>query len=302
MRYVSLPRKKALVIFFAVYMSTLPPAFGWSRVGHQTVALIAERRLSKTALDQVHAILGPGVGLADIAGCADNIKRRPIKCADAFNVSRNPTSRTWHYINIPVKDSPDVGTIMDYCRIHGKAKGCIIDEINKGLRILKDPAATRAEKQIALMFVVHFVGDLHMPLHNAFGVDAKGRSDGGGNGAEVWFLQSPRAKRPTNLHHVWDNMLESDSTLKKTGAVAYADRLESDMRGKDVSVWLKSDLAAASLESFAIAKTLIYPAYRAPGGKRPGKEYQERMQPIAFEQVEKAGARLADALEKALAP
>jgi len=189
---------------------------------------------------------------------------------------------------------------MNYCRLHGKAQSCIIDQINEGLGVLKDPATTRAQKQIALMFVVHFVGDINTPLHNAFEVDAKGRGDGGGNGTEVWFLQSPRAKNPMNLHHIWDNMLETDSALKKTGAAAYAKRLEADMRRKDVKPWLKADLTEAAFESFEIAKTLIYPAYHASDGHHPGKEYQERMQPIAFEQVQKAGARLAALLEAAL--
>lgn len=275
-------------------------ALAWSRVGHQTIALIAEHRLSTGALAGVHAILGPGIGLADIAACADNIKRRPIRCAGAFDVSANPSSRKWHYINIPIKDSPNAATIMDYCRIHGKSRPCIIDQVETALQVFKDPAASRIDKQLALMNVVHFVGDIHTPLHNAFATDANGRGDGGGNGAEVWYMQSPRAKRPTNLHHVWDNMLESDSVLKKTGAAAYANRLEANLHAKDVAKWQESSLAEAASESFLIAKTLIYPAYHARDGKRPGKDYQERMQPVAFEQVEKAGVRLAALLESAL--
>lgn len=290
----------AVFAMAALSSSLVPVAFGWSRVGHQTVALIAEHRLSKGAQDQLHSILGPGVGLADIAGCADNIKRRAIKCADSFQVARDPSSRKQHYINISIKDSPSPSTIMDYCRIHGNARVCIIDQIQDGLAVLKDPAAARTQKQIALMFIVHFVGDLHQPLHNAFEVDAKGRGDGGGNGTEAWFLQSPRAKHPMNLHHVWDNMLETDAVLKKTGAAAYANRLEAGLRKKDVAPWLKADSADAALESFTIAKTLIYPAYHTRGGNRLGNDYRDRMQPIAFEQVEKAGVRLAAMLEEAL--
>lgn len=269
-------------------------------MGHQTVALVAEHRLSSAALSQVHGILGPGVGLADIAGCADNIKRRPIKCADSFHVARDPASRKQHYINISIKDSPNLSTIMAYCRIHGNARACIIDRIREGLAVLKDPAAERAQKQLALMFIVHFVGDIHQPLHTAFEVDAKGRGDGGGNGAAVWFMQSARAKHPTNLHHVWDNMMESDAVLKRTGALAYAKRLEAQMPEKDVASWVNADMDGAALESFEIAKTVIYPAFHANAGERLGADYQARMQPIAFKQVQKAGVRLAAMLEEAL--
>lgn len=269
-------------------------------MGHQTVALIAEHRLSPAAAKQVQAILGPGLSLADIAGCADNIKRRAIKCADSFQVARDPSSRKQHYINVSTKDAPNLSTIMAYCRIHGNARACIIDQIQDGLAVLKDPAAMRAQKQVALMFIVHFVGDLHQPLHTAFEVDAKGRGDGGGNGADVWFMQSPQAKHPTNLHHVWDNMLETDSTLMKTGAPEYARRLEAGMPEGEVTKWLSVDSAGAALESFEIAKTVIYPAFHAQGGNRPGKSYQDEMQPIAFRQVQKAGVRLAAMLEDAL--
>ena len=269
-------------------------------MGHQTVALIAEHRLSSATATQLHAILGPGVSLADIAGCADNIKRHSVKCADSFQVARDPASRKQHYINIPIKDSPDLSTIMAYCRIHGKARACIIDQIQDGLAVLRNPDATRAQKQIALMFIVHFVGDLHQPLHNAFEVDAKGRGDGGGNGAEVWFMQSPRAKHPMNLHHVWDNMLETDSVLKKTGAQEYAKRLEAGISADEAAKWASVDSAGAALESFQIAKTVIYPAFHAKGGSRLERSYQDQMQPIAFLQVQKAGVRLAAMLDEAL--
>jgi hypothetical protein len=264
------------------------------------VALIAEHRLSSATASQVHAILDPGVSLADIAGCADNIKRNAIKCAGSFQVARDPASRKQHYINIPVKDSPDRGSIMGYCRIHGAARACIIDQIQGGLAVLRDPDASRAQKQIALMFIVHFVGDLHQPLHNAFDVDAKGRGDGGGNGAEVWFMQSTRAKHPMNLHHVWDNMLETDASLKRTGAAEYAKRLEAGIPESEAAKWASVDSAGAALESFEIAQTVIYPAFHTHGGKRLGESYQDQMQPIAFRQVQKAGVRLAAMLNDAL--
>ena len=296
------PRKvlAALVAVAGLNSCLAPAAFGWSRVGHQTVALIAEHRLSPATAKQVRAILGPGISLADISACADNIKRRPIKCADSFQVARNPASRKQHYINISIKDSPDMSSIMTYCRIHGNARVCIIDQIEDGLAVLKDSDATRAQKQIALMFIVHFVGDLHQPLHNAFEVDAKGRGDGGGNGADVWFMQSPRAKHPMNLHHVWDNMLETDSVLKKTGAPEYAKRLEATISKDEAAKWLSVDSAGAALESFEIAKTVIYPAYHARRGERLAESYQDEMQPVAFLQVQKAGVRLAAMLDAAL--
>jgi hypothetical protein len=276
------------VIFLGLGLAVFPVAArAWGTLGHKTVAILAERRLSPNAARQVELILGPGVSLADVAKCADDIKRKPVRCG-SFLLSADRRSSGWHFIDIPITAAPTAATLRRYCGNHGRDDQCSVEQIKQELKTLKDPAATLSERQIALMFVVHLVGDLHQPLHNATDGDA------GGNAKLVRFMATPHARKPTNLHHVWDGMLMKDSVVKKTRPEALAAALERDMADKDTAAWTKGNVIdAAALESFSIAKTRIYRAYALEGGANLGRDYQAEMQPIAFEQVEKAGVRLA---------
>ena len=143
------------------------------------------------------------------------------------------------------------------------------------------------------MFLVHLVGDLHQPLHNATD------GDSGGNAKLVRFMATPHARKPMNLHHLWDNMIMKDSEVKKRRPADFADGLEADMKEKNTAEWSQGELIdSAALESFSIAKTRIYRAYATEGGNSIGRDYQRELQPVAFEQVEKAGVRLAALLNQ----
>ena len=261
--------------------------YAWGGLGHRTIGLIAEHRLSSKALAQVRVLLGPSTTLADISRCADDIKRMPIKCG-SFALNADNRSSRWHYLNIPINAAPTAETLRNYCRGHGRDDQCSTEQIKRQLGVLKDPKSDRHEKQIALMFLVHLVGDLHQPLHNADDGDA------GGNAKLVRFMPSKQGRKKTNLHHIWDNLLMRDAEVKKRGPKALADQLEREIERKKPSAWVKGDVVAvAALESFNIAKTRIYWNYAQNGGADLKGEYQGEMQPIAFEQVEKAGVRLA---------
>ena len=83
--------------------------------------------------------------------------------------------------------------------------------------MLKDPNASLADKQLALRFVVHLVGDLHQPLHVGKCCDK------GGNDVKVtWF------GKPTNLHAVWDSALVDEEQLSFTELAAKLERHISD--------------------------------------------------------------------------
>ena len=267
-------------------------ARAWGTLGHKTVAVLAQRRLTPKAAEQVRAILGSGATLADVAKCADDIKRKPVRCA-SFTLSADRRSSGWHFIDIPITATPTAATLKTYCRNHGKDDQCSTEQIKRELATLKDPRADLYAKQVALMFVVHLVGDLHQPLHNATDGDA------GGNAKLVRFLAGPRSRKRTNLHHIWDDVLMKDSEVKKRRPEAFADFLERDMAGKDVASWTRGELIdSAALESFSIAKTRIYRAYALGGNDALGRDYQAEMQPIAFERLEKAGVRLAELLNR----
>lgn len=270
-------------------------AHAWGKLGHKVVALLAERRLTPKAAKKVDELLGAKTSLADIAGCADDIKRKPIRCG-SFMLPADHYSSGYHFINIPIDASPSKTALRVYCRNHGRDDGCSVAQIKEDLKTLGDDGADRRDRQIALMFVVHLVGDVHQPLHDA------DDGDSGGNAKLVRFLQSARAKKPTNLHHIWDDVLLRDSDVRKTSPEQLAAELERDLARKNWSAWLSGDgIDDAALEAFAIAKDKIYPAYYELRGSF-GADYQREMQPIALEQVEKAGVRLAHLLNAALDP
>jgi hypothetical protein len=121
--------------------------FAWGHEGHRIVALIAEKNMTPAALANAKAILG-GASLEDVASWADDYRRD------------HPETGPWHYIDIPLADSR-----IDMARECPDGQ-CVIAQTEHFLAMLKDPKADRAAKAEALRFVVHFVGDLHQPLHD----------------------------------------------------------------------------------------------------------------------------------------
>jgi hypothetical protein len=291
----------------ALTLLLLPqPSRAWGAKGHRAVAFIAESRLSETAKQGIAAILGPGATLDRLAPCADFIRRDGGATCSGIPFAAEPESEPWHFVDAPLGDDPADGEALEaYC----KKGGCVMDAIAAQIAMLKDDASSQADKQKALMFLVHFVGDEHQPLH------CVNDDDRGGNGKLVrWTaplppqppkptkpekLESEAEKAPLNLHSLWDHIVEPSDVLD---AWMLAGKLETDIKGKDVSGWTQGDFVhAAALESFQLAKGTIYPAYdRNAGPEGPGIDaaYQARMQPIAFERLERAGVRLAAILEQ----
>jgi hypothetical protein len=277
----------------AVFLSArflLPDAaFAWSRSGHAAVALLAERRLSPRALLNVRAILGPNVGLAEIASCADG-DPAPA-CGKTFK--DDALRKDWHTIDIPVEDAPTAASLERYCR-----GNCVTDRINKSLNVLGDRDAPLARRRIALIYLVHFVGDVHQPLHCVVARLADGSPDPSAGRSPVAFMGWEGS-----LHWLWDNVIETPAVERARNARDLAERLESDMKGKDLESWKVGDLVSlAALESFQLAKETILPDYKRNGGREWGEDYGRRSRPIAYARLERAGVRLARMLETALGP
>jgi len=114
-------------------LSFLPSAWSWGRIGHRVAAEMAESRLTPHALAAVHSLLGPGVSLADISTWADE--------------QRNPSTGAWHYVDVPITESR-------YDPKFCPATGCVVSKIEDFERVLRDPKATKTEKQQALKYLV----------------------------------------------------------------------------------------------------------------------------------------------------
>lgn len=153
--------------------STVPPP--WGKTGHRVVGEVAQQYLTQRALKSVSDLLG-GETLAEAANYGDDIKSDP----------RYRKYTPWHYVNF----EPD----KRYGEDPPNPDGDLIQGIRHCSAVLEDPQSTREDRVFHLKLLIHFIGDLHQPMH-------LGREgDKGGNDIQVqWF------GRGSNLHRIWDS-------------------------------------------------------------------------------------------------
>jgi nuclease S1 len=248
-----------------VCMMPLHHAGGWFDFGHRMVARIAEQRVRPHTLEAVRDIL-EGQSLADASVWADNIKQYRHD-ADAL-----------HYVNIPL-----TATAYDSARDcpHGK---CVIAAIESDRRMLANPSAPVLDRADALRFLIHFMGDLHQPLHVA------DDSDRGGNRRPI-VLDGDS----TNLHEAWDGKMLEHYRLTEG---AYLGELRGEMDTIDLAALEGGTVVDWAMEGHRIAAEH---AYRLPRDGRVDERYLEANRPIIDHAIIAAGVRLANMLDEALA-
>ncbi|HVR84498.1 MAG TPA: S1/P1 nuclease [Planctomycetota bacterium] len=315
------PERRASLSAGVFALALLRPgaAGAWSSNGHRVIGLIAQSLLqeeaqrgdqsSQAALGAVSALLGPGVGLSDVAPCADLVRdlgKEPDRSGEEIHFHcgglvwrTDPLTLPWHFVDIPITAADAADSIDAHC-----GDDCVVAQIKKDVLVLQDPASLLPAKREALMFLVHFVGDEHQPLHCATEI-VDGQDDRGGNDKKVKF-----DGQPLNMHALWDHLIQTSDGLNDP--VPLAERLTAQLPPGATSQWTQGDFVAdAALESLAIAQRTIYPAYYAAarssvhGRRRRAAalpaDYQSRMEPIVEERLQKAGVRLAVLLKRALA-
>jgi len=261
--------------FVAAAAALIPaPALGWGKTGHRVVAAIADTQLSGLARAHVEQILGPGESLDEAANWPDEMRSAP----GSF---WQKTATPWHYVTLN-------GIIYD----HAPQEGDALEALNHFSTVLNDPNASLADKQRALRFIVHLVGDLHQPLHVGKCCDK------GGNDVKVtWF------GKPTNLHSVWDSQLVDDEQLSFT---EMASKLERHISPADVVKWWDINPRDWISESAEIRDT-VYPTKtdmpKPTKGKKPKKgepvlpdlsySYVYRFTPVMERRLSQGGVRLA---------
>jgi hypothetical protein len=249
-------------------------AQAWGGDGHQLVCLIADDRLRPAAKAGIHQLLGNDVNISDaqIASWADQIRRE-----------RSETG-PWHYVDIPV-DGKGFEEERD-----GQKGNNVVDKIADFEKVLKDPNASKNAKAEALKFLVHFVGDLHQPLHCA-----ERNKDKGGNSRLVFFLDRPRA---TNLHSVWDSaiLLAHRGTIRNA---AYADKLNAAITPEKAAEWAKGTPTDWANESHDVAVASVYKDVPADGPPpKLDQHYVDAAGPIIDQQLQRGGVRLATILNE----
>jgi hypothetical protein len=214
-----------LLGILAAALAVLAPgaAWAWGASGHSIVAEIAERRLNDHAAQQVALILGRGHSLASVSSWADDV--RPSR----------PQTANWHFVDIPIAQSAYNAATECAQTQNGD---CVLGELDR-LRGELRCSANPSERNEALRFAVHFVADLHQPLHTV--AEARGGNEIAVS-VDIHGLTCARgcAVSQSNLHSVWDTGLIEKSVYDWG---AYVDRLENG--------WLTSDEAKAAARSRA---------------------------------------------------
>jgi hypothetical protein len=172
--------KLLLLIPFLFFMkSSSDEAVFWGKNGHRATGEIAEKHLTRKAKRSIDKIL-KGQSLAFVATYADEIK----------SDKKYNKYYSWHYINMDLDQT--------YEQAEKNPKGDLVTGINTCIEILNDKNSSDDEKNFHLKMLVHFMGDLHQPMHIGR------KEDKGGNSIQVeWFGKG------SNLHRVWDtNMID----------------------------------------------------------------------------------------------
>lgn len=206
-------KKSLATLCLAACLLALCPAraAAWGGKGHRVVAHIAWDKLAGTrALDEVKAILGSDrAAFLDASTWPDTV-RFP---GSAFSYADN-----WHFVSIPrtslaYNQPTQCKRKVTVPNTGGRqVNDCVVGALDYAASVLRDPASTRQRKAVALKFIVHFVGDMHQPLHTSEDTQFKNhkgaKGDRGGNYRFVCFLGKCRQSgKNLNLHSTWDTYM-----------------------------------------------------------------------------------------------
>jgi len=265
-------------VFLTLTLASLP-AVAWGPEGHRIVAQIASKRLTPTARLRVIQILGND-DLAAISVWADDVR------------SERPETFAWHFVDIPMK-APAFSEARDCYHPDEKVPAslkdhhnCVVDRIEIFEQTLADPKAQRKERNEALKFLVHFVADVHQPMH------AIGEARGGNEIHVVEFGSTQCGKYTCNLHYAWDSGLIEHAGLSET---QYVSKIEQIIAAQKMTAdWLGAPAGWAN-QSFRVAKKVWL-----NDGAAVDEQYYKTNIDIVNYRLEMAGLRLAAFLNQAL--
>src|SRR5579871_701848 len=278
-------------------------AFGWSAEAHRAIAMIANQRLQGSRTTGAIAKILGSLTLADVATCPDEVRdleeygtKMSAICAAVFPMPPKGTA-PWHFVDTPIKGATFTPTAKDVTT--ACMDTCALVQIKKYLVILSnfkpdDTSEKKLADQQALSYVVHFIGDVHQPLHAA---DRNG--DKGGNAEHVKFFATDKIP----LHTIWDNQIVA--RIEKT-----PEDLVADLKTEITAANAEPTVTATdwAIQSYLLARDVAYKGVPAvPKGGQPdadvatlGQPYQDMAAPVVRTQIARAGVRLAAALQSTL--
>lgn len=257
LRYVHIVCLCALVV-----AALQRPAHGWGPEGHRITGEVAAAFLKDETKAAIEEILGRN-SLADVANWADEIRD--------FEEFR--WAAPLHYVNVP-RSATRVNMGRD-C----ENKMCVVGAIQKYEQELRDPATTPDKRRDALRFLVHFIGDVHQPMHVSYSDDL------GGNRIDVTLFGEP-----TNLHRAWDTGLIR-ARMRSDSPRELAQEIQASITEQLQSRWSASlDPVQWANESLHITRRIYA---ELPRGGALGQEYYEHNISDVLVRLAMAGVRIA---------
>lgn len=232
-------------------------ALAWGQTGHRVTGAIAEHYLSPAAQAAVRAIL-PAEDLAEASTYPDEMRSNP---GEFWQKTAGP----FHYVTVPVKKR--------YAQVGAPQEGDAVTALSKFRAVLKNPRSSLPEKQLALRFIVHIIGDLHQPLHSGNGTDR------GGNDVNINFFW-----KDSNLHRVWDSEMLDQRQLSYTEWTA---QLKRKISQQDITAWSVTDPLIWIAESIKIRDQLY------PHEEKISWDYLYQHLPEVKRRLQMAGIRIA---------
>lgn len=252
-----------LLLSSLLLLSTSMHAYDWGKKGHRVTGVIAEKYLTKKTKKALNELLD-GQSLAFVSTYGDEIK----------SDERYKEFGPWHYVNIPFNSTYEEHPKSD--------RGDIITGINTCVAVLQDVNESKDAKAFYLRLLVHFIGDLHQPLHVGLA------DDRGGNDFQVrWYDEG------TNIHTVWDTKMIESYDMSYTELAENADRLTKEelelLQSGSVIDWMED------------SRKLVKDIYRnTQEGDKLGYRYMYDYFNILRGQLQKGGVRLAHLLNELL--
>ena len=203
-------------------------ALAWGQIGHRVTGAIAQQHLTPQAQAAISALL-PTEDLAEASTYPDEMRSSP----DEFWQKK---AGPFHYVTIPEGQT--------YADVGAPEQGDGVSALKMFTANLKSSQTSKEEKQLALRFIVHIIGDLHQPLHAGNGTDR------GGNDFKVNFFW-----QDSNLHRVWDSELLEQRKLSYTEWTA---KLNRKISAQNINDWSTTDPQVWIAESIKI-RDEIYP-------------------------------------------
>lgn len=191
--------------------------FAWGAKGHQITGDIARDHLTPAARQNLIALLGND-DLGAISSWADEVRQQ------------HPEASGWHYVDIP-RDAAGFSEERDCYKPDQKHPtslddhhNCVVDRIKMFNQILGDKNSSQEARVKALKFLVHFVEDIHQPLH------AIDEARGGNDVHVSEFGSTQCGKYPCNLHYEWDTGLLEHTGRSEQEYVAYLEKMIADKK------------------------------------------------------------------------